>query len=67
MSVRYAVQADTERECARGLDALCTALDLQPAMLPRMLTDNRWMARAVPRTAKTPTEEDFGRGPGLSG
>lgn len=63
MSMRFAVQADTEQECAAGLKQLL-ALGLVPAMLPRLLTDNRWMARAVPRTTKAPTEED-GRGPSV--
>lgn len=58
---RFAVQAGTEQECAEGLRRLLS-LGLQPAMLPRLLTDNRWMARAVPATAKTPAED--GRGPG---
>lgn len=64
MGMRFAVQADTRAECAQGLADLCARLDLQPAMQPRLLTDDRWMARAVPRTTKTPTG---GRGPGVSG
>lgn len=61
MAIRFAVQADTEQECAEGLERLLT-LGLQPAMLPRMLTDDRWMARAVPRMTEAPTDGD-GRGP----
>lgn len=53
MALRFAVQADTRQECARGLEELCERLGLQPAMLPRLLTDNRWMARAVPITRST--------------
>lgn len=64
MTVRFAVQADTEQECADGLRLLET-LGLQPAMTPRQLTDDRWLARAVP--AKAPAEDDHGRGPGVSG
>lgn len=56
MALRFAVQADTEQECAAGLRLLET-LGLQPAMLPKLLTDNRWMARAVPRMTQTPTED----------
>ena len=57
MALRFAVQADTRQECARGLEELCERLGLQPAMLPRLLTDNRWMARAVPATPKAPARE----------
>jgi hypothetical protein len=62
MTVRFAVQADTEQECAAGL-RLLLSLGLQPAMPPRQLTGDRWMARSVP-TPKTPAED--GRGPGMS-
>lgn len=58
MSIRYAVQADTEAECAEGLQRLL-ALGLVPALKPTLLTAGRWMARAVPDTAKAPAE---GRG-----
>ncbi|WP_143659042.1 hypothetical protein [Streptomyces sp. SA15] len=63
--MHVAVQADTEQECAAGL-RLLEQLGLQPAMLPRLLSDNRWMARAVPAT-KARTEDGDGRGPGVSG
>lgn len=52
MGMRFAVQADTEQECAEGL-RLLEELGLRPAMMPRLLTDDRWMARAVP-AAKAP-------------
>lgn len=62
MALRFTVQGDDERETAEGL-RLLLSLGLQPAMPPRQLTDDRWMARAVlPDTTKTPTGE--GRGPG---
>lgn len=51
MALRFAVQADTEQECAAGL-RLLESLGLQTAMQPRLLTDDRWMARAVPRMTK---------------
>lgn len=60
MAIRFAVQADTEQECAEGLEQLLT-LGLQTRMELRMLTDDRWMARAVPRMTEAPAEE--GRGP----
>lgn len=63
MAIRYAVQADTEQECAEGL-RLLEELGLRPAMLPKLLTDNRWMARAVPGNAKAPAGEGQGRGQG---
>jgi hypothetical protein len=63
MALRFAVQADTEAECAEGLRQL-VALGLVPAMLPKQLTDDRWMARAVPGKTKAPTN---GRGPESSG
>jgi hypothetical protein len=63
MAIRVGVQADSEDECAEGLAQLVDA-GFVPVMLPRLLTDNRWMARAVPaRTTKAPTAEDGGRGP----
>jgi hypothetical protein len=65
MALRFAVQADSEEECAAGLQLL-ESLGLQAAMLPKLLTDNRWMARAVP-TRKAPTEDDPGRGLRVSG
>lgn len=65
MAIRFTVQGDDERECAEGL-ALLQSLGLQPSMLPRLLTDNRWMARAVP-TTKAPTVTDDGRGSVIAG
>jgi hypothetical protein len=52
------VQADGQAECARGLNELCEKLDLRPAMLPRLLSDNRWMARAVPAPARVEEPAD---------
>jgi hypothetical protein len=54
VAIRYSVQADGQVECARGLDELCEKLNLRPSMLPRLLSDNRWMARAVPAASTTP-------------
>ena len=65
MGMRFAIQADHEAECAEGLRQL-VALGLVPAMQPRLLTDNRWMARAVPGNTKAPAESD-GRGPAAGG
>jgi hypothetical protein len=62
MALRFAVQADTEQECAAGLELL-HSLGLVTRMEPRLLTDNRWMARAVPRITKAPADGD--RGPGV--
>jgi hypothetical protein len=57
MAIRVGVQADSEDECAEGLAQLVDA-GFVPVMLPRLLTDNRWMARAVPAPArKVPTAE----------
>ncbi len=64
MALRFGVQADTEQECAEGLQMLL-ALGLRPALLPRLLSDGRWMARAV--QTKAPTAEDGGRGPVVGG
>ena len=47
MAIRVGVQADSEDECAEGLAQLVDA-GFVPVMLPKLLTDNRWMARAVP-------------------
>ena len=60
MAVRIGVQADSEDECVEALACLVDAGYL-PVMLPRCVTDGRWMARAVP-TAKART----GDGPGPS-
>lgn len=59
MALRFAVQADTEQECAAGL-RLLQSLGLVIRMEPRLLTDNRWMARAVPRMSEAPVREDQG-------
>lgn len=63
MSIRASIQADTEEECIEGLARLVEA-GFVPIMMPRLLTDNRWLARAVP-TQKTPACE--GRGPVAAG
>lgn len=60
MAIRFAVQADTREECVAGLAQL-VRLDLVPVMLPVLLTDNRWMARAVPRPA-APADDGQERG-----
>ncbi|GHJ04792.1 hypothetical protein TPA0906_66570 [Streptomyces olivaceus] len=66
MAIRVSVQAATEDECVEGLARLVDAGFL-PVMLPRYLTDGRWMARAVPApTTKAPTAGN-GRGPVVSG
>jgi hypothetical protein len=65
MAIRVGVQADSEDECVEGLARLVDA-GFVPVMLPRFLTDGRWMARAVPAPTKAPTGES-GRGPGVSG
>jgi hypothetical protein len=44
------VQADSEEECSEGL-ALLVDAGMLPVMMPRLLADNRWMARAVPSPA----------------
>lgn len=65
MAIRVGVQADTEEECAEGLAQLVDVGYL-PVMLPKCLTDGRWMARAVPApTTKAPTID--GRGLGVPG
>ncbi|MGX1220342.1 hypothetical protein [Streptomyces ambofaciens] len=58
MAIRVSVQADDEDECVEGLARLVDA-GFQPVMMPRLMTDGRWMARAVP-TARTPAAD--GRG-----
>jgi hypothetical protein len=63
MAIRVGVQADSEEECAEGL-ALLVDAGFVPVMMPKYLTDGRWMARAVP-TAKAPVLED--RGHAVSG
>ena len=59
MAIRYGVQADSEEECSEGL-ALLVDAGMIPVMLPRCLTDGRWMARAVPAPAAR-TEARAGR------
>lgn len=66
MAIRVGVQADSEDECVEGL-ALLVDAGFVPVMLPKLLTDNRWMARAVPSPATTKAPTDGGRGPGVSG
>ena len=61
MALRFTVQGDDEQETAAGLQLLVEA-GLQLAMPPRQLTDQRWMARAVPRMTKARTDD----GPGHS-
>jgi hypothetical protein len=58
MTLRFTVQGDDEAETAAGLELLLT-LGLRELMPPRELTDQRWMARAIPDT-RAPAEE--GRG-----
>lgn len=60
MALRFTVQGDDEQETAAGLELLVAA-GLQLAMPPRQLTDDRWMARAVPRMAKARTDDGPGR------
>ncbi|MET9190107.1 hypothetical protein ABZX63_33310 [Streptomyces tendae] len=65
MAIRVSVQADDEDECVEGLARLVDA-GFQPVMMPRLMTDDRWMARAVPApTVKAPAGD--GRGPAVSG
>lgn len=60
----YMVRCSTRAACQAALDRLCAALDAEPTMTPKRLTDDRWMARAVPaRTTKAPTGDHPGRGP----
>lgn len=56
MALRFTVQGDSEQETAAGLAQLLT-LGLQPSMPPRELTDQRWMARAVPASPRAPAGE----------
>ncbi|MFD7465119.1 hypothetical protein [Streptomyces tendae] len=65
MTIRVSVQAATEDECVEGLAQLVDA-GFQPVMMPRYLTDGRWMARAVP-TTRAPAVADDGRGPVVPG
>lgn len=63
MALRFTVQGDDEAETVEGYQLLL-ALGMEPRMEPKLLTDGRWMARAVP-TTKAPVRED--RGPAVSG
>jgi hypothetical protein len=65
MAIRVSVQAATEDECVEGLAQLVDA-GFQPVMMPRYMTDGRWLARAVP-TQTAPTATDGGRGPVTAG
>lgn len=57
MAIRYGVQADSEEECAEGL-ALLVDAGMVPVMLPKYVTDGRWMARAVPARDRRPAGVD---------
>jgi hypothetical protein len=50
MAIRASVQADSEDECVEGLAQLVDA-GFVPIMMPRYMTDGRWLARAVPSPA----------------
>lgn len=66
MAIRVGVQGDTREECVAGLELLVQA-GFVPVMLPTYLSDNRWMARAVPAPASQPAVEapaGHGEGPG---
>ena len=63
MALRFTVQGDDEQETAAGLELLLS-LGLQKFMPPRQLSDDRWMARAVPRMATARTEDGPGRSAG---
>jgi hypothetical protein len=52
MALRFTVQGDDEAETTAGLQLLLDA-GLEKTMPPRMLTDQRWMARAVPRPERS--------------
>lgn len=62
MAIRLGVQADSEEECAEALAQLVDH-GYVPVMLPRFLTDGRWMARAVPAPVTKAPVEESGRGP----
>jgi hypothetical protein len=65
MAIRASIQADTEDECFEGLAQLVDA-GFMPTMMPRYMTDGRWLARAVPMT-KAPAVTDDGRGSVVAG
>lgn len=50
MPIRYGVQADTRDECVEGLARLVD-VGMMPIMMPTLLSDGRWMARAAPSPA----------------
>lgn len=54
MPIRYGVQADTRDECVEGLAKLVD-VGMMPIMMPTLLSDGRWMARAAP--SPTPLRE----------
>lgn len=56
MTIRVGVQGDTRDECIQGLELLVQA-GFVPVMLPTYLSDNRWMARAVPAPTPRPAAE----------
>ncbi|MCY0928325.1 hypothetical protein OTB20_19410 [Streptomyces sp. H27-H1] len=60
MTLRFAVMADSQRECAEGL-ALLRELGVDVTLLPAQLCGDRWIARAVP-TPTAPASEGQGRG-----
>jgi hypothetical protein len=65
MAIRIGVQADSRDECVEALAQLVAA-GFVPIMLPAQVTDDRWLARAVPApNTKAPTET--GRGSVVSG
>ncbi|WP_030168990.1 hypothetical protein [Streptomyces sp. NRRL S-813] len=65
MAIRIGVQADSREECVEALARLVEA-GYMPVMLPTQVTDDRWLARAVPApTTKAPAGD--GRGSVVSG
>lgn len=51
------MQGDTEAETTAGLKQLLS-LGLVEWMRPKLLTDNRWMARAIPAPVVAAEEPD---------
>ncbi len=64
MALRFSVLGDDEAETAAGL-AWLLAHGLLPALPPRQVTGDRWIAKTAP-TAKAPDAE-CGRGLGAGG
>lgn len=62
--VVYMVRARTEAACKRELARICERMDAEVATDPTDAAGRHWVARAVPRTTKAPTEDD--RGPAVS-